>query len=301
MKNINIEIDDFKTIIENDYLYIDKTLLIKDIIDEFYIPCLFTRPSGFGKTLNMSMLDYYFNIKYKDNPNIKDLFKGLNITKEEDKYLMEMNKYPVISLSFRELKANTYQEFIKKYKILMKKLYKEYEFLLKSPEFNDIHKKEFKKVIKCENYILYSPIGDLIRFLNNHYKRKVIVILEDYDVPLLEGFINGYEKEIESFLEQLINYSFKDNSEIQKLIMTGVVSSFAVETNNINVYNLNYSMYSNYFGFTEDEVKEVLKEYNLENTFDDVKKWYGGYSFDENIIYNPWSILKYLNDKYRGS
>ena len=292
-KEIKTKTNDFKELIETNCLYIDKTLFIKEISDNICTPCLLLRPKGFGKTLNMSMIKYYFDITL----NSKHLFYNLKIWECGSKYLNEMNKYPVISLSFKELKANNYHEFIKKYKILMKKLYKEYEFLLKSPEFDDIDKKDFKEIINCENYILDNPIEDLIRFLNNHYKRNVIVILEDYDVPLLEGYSNGYGKEIESFLEQFINCSFKDNSEIQKLIMTGVVTSFAVETNNINVYDTTYATYQDYFGFTENEVKEVLKEYDLENTFDKVKEWYDGYLFNKTTIYNPISILKYLKNE----
>ncbi len=302
MKPIALGTHDFKEIIETNSLYIDKTLFIKDIIDEASKVVWFPRPRRFGKTLNMSMLDYYFNIEYKDNPNIKDLFNGLNISKEEDKYLMEMNKYPVISLSFRELKANSYQEFIINFKLLINKLYDKYNNLLNSNKIAEMDKEYFKKITNMdEDVLLANSISMLVRMLRKEYNKEVIVLLDEYDAPILNGYLKGYYDEIITFIKQIFVTTFKDNNDLKKGIITGISriskENMFSDANNIEVYNITDSRYSTYFGFTESEVKEVLKEYNLDDNFLDVKKWYDGYLFGKNIIYNPWSILSYLKNE----
>ncbi len=301
MKFIAAGTHDFKKIIETNSLYIDKTLFVKELIDDTSDVICFPRPRRFGKTLNMSMLDYYFNIEYKDNPNIKDLFKGLNISKEEDRYLREMNKYPVISLSFRGLKTNTYQEFIDEYKKIIYKLYLKFNYLLTSDKVSEPNKKIFEDYYNMKTNNLSSAISDLMLMLKEHYNKEVIVLLDEYDAPILNGYLKGYYDEIITFIKQIFVTTFKDNNDLKKGIITGISriskENMFSDANNIIVYNMTDNMYSNYFGFTESEVKEVLKEYNLENTFQDVKKWYDGYLFNKTTIYNPWSILNYLKYK----
>ncbi len=294
-KPIAIGTVDFKEIIETGSLFIDKTLFIKELIDNTSKAICFPRPRRFGKTLNMSMINYYFNLEYKDNT----LFKGLKIMEQGEKYLMEMNKYPVISISLKELKKNTYQEFIDKYKTLMSDLYKKYKFVL---ENSDVDVEFYNRIInKEEDSELADALSYLVRDLSKYYGLKVIVLLDEYDAPILYGYEKGYYDEIITFIKQLFVTTFKDNSNLKKGIITGITriskENLFSDANNINVYNLTDARFSEYFGFMESEVDEVLKEYNLSDTKDKVEEWYDGYLFNKTIIYNPWSILKYLENK----
>ena len=295
MKKVPTGISDFKKIIENDYLYIDKTLFIKEIIDDFDKPCCFIRPRRFCKSVSISMLDYYFNIEYRDNK----LFKGLKIMDQGDKYLREANKYPVILLSFKNLNDNTYQEFIANFKLLMKNLYEKYTFLLESEKLSKSDKEYFEKITNMEeDMLLSSSISMLIIMLKKHYENQVIVLLDEYDVPIINGYLKGYYEEVLSFEKQMFASTFKDNLNLKKGIVTGVfrvaIEELQSGANNFNTYSITDNEYSNYFGFTESEVKEVLKEYGLIDKFEEVKKWYDGYLFGNNTIYNPVSILNYL-------
>ncbi len=295
-KEIATGTHDFKEIIETNSLYIDKTLFIKELIDDTSKVVCFPRPRRFGKSLNMSMLDYYFNREYDDS---EYLFKGLNINKEEDKYLMEMNKYPVISLSLKELKKDTYQEFIDKYKTLMANLYLKYKIVL---ENSNVDKDFYNRIIKKEEESeLADSLSYLVNYLKEYYNQEVIVLLDEYDAPILYAYEMDYYDKMITFIKQLFVTTFKDNNNLRKGIITGISriskENLFSDANNIEVYNMTDSRYSTYFGFTENEVKEVLKEYDLENTFDDVKKWYDGYLFNKTTIYNPISILKYLKNE----
>ncbi len=289
--------EDFKEIIETNSLYIDKTLFIKEIIDDTSKTVCFPRPRRFGKTLNMSMLNYYFNLDYKDN----NLFKGLNISELGEKYKEEKNKYPVISISFRELKTNNYQEFINEYKKIIGKLYLKYKYLLESDRVSESFKKVFEDYYYMNTDNLTSAISDLMLMLNEHYNIKVIVLLDEYDAPILHAYEKGFYEEIITFMKQLFVTTFKDNSDLRKGVITGISriskENLFSDANNIEVYNMTDSRYSTYFGFTENEVKDSLKEYGLLDTFDNVKKWYDGYLFNKTIIYNPISILKYLKNE----
>ncbi len=297
MKPIAIGIHDFKTIIETGSLFIDKTLLIKELIDNTSAVICLPRPRRFGKTLNMSMLYYYFSRDYKDN----NLFDGLKIMSQGEKYLMEMNKYPVISLSLKNTKFDNYEGFIDNYKDVMKALYGKYEYLLKSDKLDETEKNDFLKITrKEEDILLPNALSKLASYLSKHYESQVIVLLDEYDAPIINGYLKGYYDEIITFIKQIFVTTFKDNNDLKKGVITGISriskENLFSDANNINVYNITDSRFSTHFGFTEDEVKWALKEYGLEDNFKDVKKWYDGYLFDENIIYNPWSILKYLEN-----
>ena len=292
MKKVPTGIDDFKTIIERNYLYIDKTLLIKDIIDDFDKPLCIIRPRRFCKSVNMSMLDYYFNLEYKDN----NLFKGLKIMKCGDTYLSEMNRYPVILISFKELKKNNYSSFIDRYKTLMADLYLKYKFVLENP---DVDKEFYNRIIKKqEESELTNALSYLVKYLRKYYNKQVIVLLDEYDVPIIGGYLNGYYKEVLDFVKEIFASTFKNNINLKKGVVTGVfrvaIEELETGANNFNVYNITDNEYSNYYGFTEEEIKEVLKEYGLSDKLNEVKKWYDGYLFGNTTIYNPISILNYL-------
>ena len=292
--------EDFKEIIETNSLYIDKTLFIKEIIDDTSKTVCFPRPRRFGKTLNMSMLNYYFNLDYKDNK----LFYGLNISELGEKYKEEANKYPVISISFRELKADNYKDFLKSYKELMANLFSNYEYLLKSKAINSNAKRKINKFInekENDGNRLANAVSNLVRYLRKYYDIKVIVLLDEYDAPILHAYEKGFYEEVITFMKQLFVTTFKDNTDLRKGVITGISriskENLFSDANNIEVYNMTDSRYSTYFGFTENEVKDSLKEYGLLDTFDNVKKWYDGYLFNKTIIYNPISILKYLKNE----
>ena len=297
MRPIAIGTDDFKEIIESNSLFIDKTLFIKDIIDDTGKVLLFPRPRRFGKSLNMSMINYYFNNSYDS----KYLFDGLNISKCEDKYLMEMNKYPVISLSLKDCKKGTYLEFISSFKIIISDLYNNYKYLLESSLIDEVEKDYFRRCLKREEDIQLSlSLSRLMYMLKKHYNMEVIVLLDEYDAPIMEGYLKGYYGEIINFMRNLFSSTFKGNLDLKKGIITGILrvskEGMFSGANNINVYNITDSLYSNYFGFLESEVEDVLKEYGLSDKFSLVKTWYDGYLFGKSTIYNPWSILCYLKD-----
>ena len=295
MKPIAIGTADFKTIIDNNGLFIDKTLFIKEIIDDISAVLLFPRPRRFGKSLNMSMLKYYFDITLDS----KYLFKGLKILECGDKYLNEMNKYPVVSLTLKECKKATYEEFLMSFKTLISNLYYNYQFLLDSPLIIDVDKEYFKRCLnEEEDRQLSLALATLVHMLEIYYNKQVIVLLDEYDAPILEGYLNGYYDNIINFMREVFSSTFKGNLSLKKGIVTGILkvilSGPFSGANNIIVYNITDSNFSTYFGFTEEEVKETLAEYGLSDSFNEVKKWYDGYLFSRTTIYNPWSILNFL-------
>ncbi len=298
LRKIPIGIYDFKTLIEDNYLYIDKTLLIKDVIDDWRKPWLFPRPRRFGKTLNLSMLYYYFSNEFDSH----ELFKGLKIMEQGEKYLDEMNKYPTIFFSLRGLKEETYDDFIQEYKKRIWKLYEQYTYILDSDKLSIQNKELFQEYYYKKTNNLTSAIADLMSMLRSYYNEQVILLLDEYDASVLYAYERGYYDEIIIFMKKLFEMTFKDNADLKKGIITGILR-LAIEdlgsgANNFKVYNITDSDYSNYFGFTESEVENVLKEYNLIDNFKDVKKWYDGYLFGDTTIYNPVSILNYLDSKY---
>ena len=299
MKKIT-ETSDFKELIEGNNLYIDKTLFIKDFIDSGDKSLMITRARRFGKSLNISMLYYYFSNEFDS----KKLFEGLNISKEDAKYLDEMNKYPTIFLSLKDTKYDNYEGFIDNYKEVMKSLYAKYDYLLKSDKLDETDKEDFMKIIrKQEDILLPNALSKLVKYLSKYYESQVIVLLDEYDAPILYGYEKGYYDKIISFMKQLFVTTFKPDpvdSKLKRGFITGVTriskENMFSDANNIIVYNITDSMYSEYFGFTESEVKELLKEYDLSDNFNDIKKWYDGYLFSDTTIYNPWSILSYLRN-----
>ena len=215
-KEIATGTHDFKKIIETNSLYVDKTLFIKDLIDDTSDVVCFPRPRRFGKTLNMSMLNYYFNINYKDNT----LFKGLKIMEQDEKYLSEMNKYPVVSLSLKDAKFDNYKGFIDNYKEIMKSLYSKYNYLLKSDKLDETDKEDFLKIIrKQENVLLPNALAKLVEYLYKHYELQVIVLLDEYDAPILNAYLEGFYDKMITFMKQLFVTTFKDNNNLRKGVM----------------------------------------------------------------------------------
>ncbi len=291
------ETNDFKKLIESGAVYIDKTLFIKEIIDNNDDSVMIPRPRRFGKTLNLSMLYYYFSNEFDSH----ELFKGLNIMEQDEKYLSEMNKYPTIFLDLKNTKKDTYSEFIDRYKTIMSDLFKKYKFVL---ENSDIDVDFYNRIInKEEDSELADAFSYLVGYLKDYYHEKVIVILDEYDAPILHGYEKGYYNEIIEFMKQLFVTTFKPEpiySNIHKGIITGISriskENLFSDANNIKVYNITDSKFSTYFGFTEDEVINILEENDLKEKISEVKKWYDGYLFNKYTIYNPWSILSFLGN-----
>ncbi len=294
-KPLPIGIDDFKTIIEEDYYYADKTKMIESLLDDGAGVTLFTRPRRFGKTLNMSMLNYFFNLKNKEEN--RKLFENLYISKS--KYMNQQGEYPVIYLSFKDIKALNWEKCYFMTKRLITYLYNEFEFLREKLNKKDL--KDFDKVWLDEKDADWeNSLKNLLRYLYEYYNKKVVVLIDEYDTPIVSGYNNGYKKEVLDLYRSLYSTVLKSNAHLQFSVMTGILK-IAKEgifsgLNNLQVYNIFEKNFSEYYGLTEEEVLEGLKYYNLEYEINDVKDWYDGYQFGNTEVYNPWSIINFLKN-----
>ena len=295
-RTVSIGCQDFETIRSNDYLYIDKTQFIKEWWEQGDSVTLITRPRRFGKTLAMSMVEKFFSINYADYGY---LFEGLPLW-EEEKYRALQGSYPVISLSFAKAKENSFLNSRKKICQIITDLYNQYDFLPDSGKLNDNEKYFFRKVsAEMEDYVATDSLNALSGYLKKYYGKKVIILLDEYDTPMQEAYVNGYWDELAGFTRSLFNATFKTNPHLERAIMTGITriskESIFSDLNNLSVVTSTSEMYAESFGFTEDEVYTALKEYGIEQQMPEVKRWYDGFSFgSRRDIYNPWSILNYL-------
>ncbi len=295
-RTVSIGCQDFETIRSNDYFYIDKTRFIKEWWEQGDSVTLITRPRRFGKTLTMSMVEKFFSINYADYGY---LFEGLPLW-EEEKYHALQGSYPVISLNFAKVKENSFLNSRKKICQIITDLYNQYDFLPDSGKLNDNEKNFFRKVsAEMEDYVATDSLNVLSGYLKKYYGKKVIILLDEYDTPMQEAYINGYWDELAGFTRSLFNATFKTNPHLERAIMTGITriskESIFSDLNNLSVVTSTSDMYAESFGFTEDEVYTALKEYGIEQQMPEVKRWYDGFSFgSRRDIYNPWSILNYL-------
>ena len=295
-RTVSIGCQDFETIRSNDYFYIDKTRFIKEWWEQGDSVTLITRPRRFGKTLTMSMVEKFFSINYADYGY---LFEGLPLW-EEEKYHALQGSYPVISLNFAKVKENSFLNSRKKICQIITDLYNQYDFLPDSGKLNDNEKNFFRKVsAEMEDYVATDSLNALSGYLKKYYGKKVIILLDEYDTPMQEAYVNGYWDELAGFTRSLFNATFKTNPHLERAIMTGITriskESIFSDLNNLSVVTSTSDMYAESFGFTEDEVYTALKEYGIEQQMSEVKRWYDGFSFgSRRDIYNPWSILNYL-------
>lgn len=294
-KPLPIGIDDFKTIIEEDYYYADKTEMIEKLLDDGAGVTLFTRPRRFGKTLNMSMLNYFFNLKKKEEN--RKLFENLHISKS--KYMNQQGEYPVIYLSFKDIKALNWEKCYFMTKRLITYLYNEFEFLREKLNKKDLS--DFDKVWLDEKGADWeNSLKNLLRYLYEYYNKKVVVLIDEYDTPIVSGYNNGYKKEVLDLYRSLYSTVLKSNTHLQFSVMTGILriakEGIFSGLNNLKVNNIFSEKYSEYYGMTEEEVLEGLKYYNLEYEINDVKEWYDGYQFGNTKVYNPWSIINFLKN-----
>jgi len=277
--------------------------LIKEFIENGADIILTPRPRRFGKTLNLSMLKYFFDIRTKEET--KELFKGLKI--ENEKEVMKFQgEYPVIFVTFKNQKHMSYDNFEDGIKMLLSNLYKEHEYLLDSDKLSEFDKNEFKEIISRNPSIglLSEGISNLMGYMNKHYGRKVILLIDEYDVPIQEGYIRGYYNDMIVLIRNLLTSALKDNSYVEKSLITGILrvakESIFSGLNNLQVNTILGFKFNDKFGFTEEELKELLEYYTLKEKSEDIKIWYNGYVFGGKVIYNPWSVLNYIDNNEAG-
>ena len=293
MKSIPISKTDFKKIIEENCYYVDKTMVIEDLMKTNAEVTLYTRPRRFGKSLLLSTLDCFFNIETKESN--KNLFDGLYISKSE--YFGYFGKYPLIRLDFKELKGSSYETIYNKLKIIISDAYKSKLYIRESIEDLD-NLKIYDSIKNREASIeeLQNSITFLTKMLENYYKEKVVVLIDEYDTPINEGHANGYYEEVMELFRPILSSSLKGNDSLKMGVLTGVLrvakESLFSTFNNPKIYDVMSKGYGEYFGFTKNETKELLEYYGLELT-DKVSEMYDGYNIDSTKIYNPWSILNY--------
>ena len=298
-KVISIGNQSFESIREKDNFYVDKTLFIREWWDSDDAVTLITRPRRFGKTLNMNMLECFFSNKYKDRG---DLFKGLEIWKDE-KYRELQGTYPVIFLSFASIKQVRYDETVIKIKDELIRMYNEYDYIMKSGIYNANEKMQYQSVcVGMSDTVAQEALKNLSNYLSRYYGKKVIILLDEYDTPMQEAYVNGYWEELVGFTRSLFNSTFKTNPYLERAIMTGITrvskESIFSDLNNLKVITVTSDEYSSCFGFTEDEVFAALEEQGLSSEKEKVKLWYDGFTFGESRdIYNPWSIINFLDEK----
>ena len=295
-KRLPIGLSDFKNVIEEDYYYVDKTDLIKNLLDDGAKVNLFTRPRRFGKTLNMSMLKYFFDIENRAE-NCK-LFENLKISDSE--YMEEQGKYPVIFISFKNLEEEDWENCLRKIKNLIGDLYNEFEFLREKLNKRDL--KFFDSVWLEEDSVVWeSALKNLTRYLYEYYgKRKVIVLIDEYDTPIIQSYQEGYYKKAILFFKKFYGDALKDNDYLQYGIMTGILriakEGIFSGLNNLQVSSIFDKIFSESYGLTENEVLEAVKYYDMEYEMSDIREWYDGYQFGNIEMYNPWSIINFLKN-----
>ena len=297
--NVSIGKQNFADIRENKYFYIDKTALIKEWWDSGDDVTLITRPRRFGKTLNMSMLGCFFSNQYAGRG---DLFEGLSVW-EDEKYRNIQGTYPVIFLSFADVKADNIQDAKQQVKMKIEELYRNNRYLLDSDVFDDDEKLEFRQMNKDVNDAVCSmSVKQLCNYYNRYHKKKVIVLLDEYDTPMQEAYVHGYWDEFTAFIRSFFNATFKTNPYLERAVMTGITrvskQSIFSDLNNLAVVTTTSDRYSTCFGFTQEEVFDSLDSFGLGASKDDVKRWYDGFVFGSHRdIYNPWSITNFLKEK----
>ncbi len=289
-------ISDFKTLIENNYYYVDKTPFIREVGKNIGKSLLFTRPRRFGKTLNMSMLKYFFDVREAEEN--RKLFKDLEI--ENSSYFKEQGKYPVIFISMKDIKEMSFDKAITEVKNLLKKIYNQFEFIRE--KLNEGELIEFDNIWLGKNdENLKSSLLNLATFLKKYYNQKVIVLIDEYDTPLISAYRYGYYNEAKNFFSNLYGSVLKDNTSLQVGIITGIVrvikAGIFSDLNNLSEHSILNKEYDEYFGFLEKEVKNALKYYEVDSKLDEVHSWYNGYTFGDVKVYNPWSILKFLSKR----
>ncbi len=310
-KALKIGSSDFKTIITDNGYFVDKTMLVKKFYDNSNYVLLIPRPKRFGKTLNLSMIEHFFDIQ---KPESKKLFADFKIAQEKDFCEKHQNKYPVINISLKSIKESDWDKCLNKFIKLIARLYQNYSFLLQSEKLSIYQKKEFERIILQEaNEAEYKgSLETLSHYLYTHFEQEVIILVDEYDAPIISAFNNTnspikspdranktYYEKVVNFMQGFLGDAYKGNNSLHKGMLTGVMrvgkESIFSEWNNFDVFGITMPYFSDDFGFNKDETEKILGDFNLSNKKEEVKKWYDGYKFGEiENIYNPWSIVNYI-------
>ena len=304
-KPLPIGIDNFEKLITRGYYFVDKSLFIKDLLDNRADVNLFTRPRRFGKTLNMSMLKYFFEDECDELEGEKKdnsyLFDGLNIMECGEEYTSHMGKYPVINLSLKSAKQPTFEMA---YEALRRQIAREYErhkFILKDKRLED-KKEKYMKLFKEQGSI--SEYTDSLQFLSRcleqYYGKRVIILIDEYDVPLENSFFRDFYQEMIDFIRALFESALKTNSSLEFAVITGCLriskESIFTGLNNLKIISILDDRYDEYFGFTDEQVKKICEDYKMPLKHEVIKEWYNGYLFGNSNVYNPWSVMQYVDD-----
>jgi hypothetical protein len=320
IKKLPVGLSDFRDLVTGDYCYVDKTLFINEIIDKGDKILLIPRPRRFGKTLNLSMLKYFYDccpelgIPDSKNRSIKkgasqthpneEVFASLAISRTGKKYLDKMGKHPVIFLSFKSIKELEWESCLEKVKQLIQKEYLKHDYLLESKKLKSPEKNYINRIINLEgNKVDYeNSLENLLVFLSRYYGERAVILIDEYDAPVYAGFNHDYYDQIINFMRNFLCGGLKDTDQyLEKALITGIMriarESIFSGLNNLGVYTLTSDEFDEHFGFTEEEVKTLLKENSLFHRYDEVQNWYNGYRFGNKVIYNPWSIINFLASK----
>ena len=296
-KAVPVGIEDFERIVREDYYYVDKTQLIEELLINRAPVTLFTRPRRFGKTLNMSMIKYFFDVKNKEEN--KKLFENLKIYNSE--YMSEQGKYPVIFISLKDLKGDTWEKCFENLKKTMYKIFNKYEFVRE--KLNIVEKREFDKIweMRDSEESFKTSLLDLSNYLNKYYGEKVIILIDEYDAPIINAFDKGYYNEAINFFQTFYSSALKTNNSLKYGVLTGITriikEGIFSGLNNLYVNTILSKDYSEYFGLLESEVIEMLEYFDMKYKIEEVREWYNGYIFGESKVYNPWSIVNYVREK----
>ena len=297
MKRISTGTENFKELIDNNYYYVDKTMLIEDVISDKVM--MYNRPRRFGKTLNLSMLYYFFSNQEKENSY---LFKGLNISKDKE-ILKHQNQYPVIFLTLKDMNNNNFKSQIYKFSSIISGIINKYiDRIIDSPLLNYRDKSWLEKYYNVNANLdeIKEALYNISIILNKYYRKKVIILIDEYDVPLQSAYNNGYYDEMVDFLRSVFSSALKTNDALERGILTGCLriakESIFTGLNNFTVRSITSQYACDCFGFTQEEIDDLLDYYDLINKRDEIKDWYDGYLFDKTEIYNPWSVLNYIKE-----
>ena len=304
-KPLPIGIDNFEMLITRGYYFVDKTLLIKDLLDNKAAVNLFTRPRRFGKTLNMSMLQYYFEDRRDEFTGEKIdnsyLFEGLNIKGESEKYTKYMGKYPVINLSLKSAKQGSLDLAFQCIREEISNEFKRHKYIIESDVLKT-EKEHFMKIVNNDKDMsLYiTSLKFLSDCLNKYHNEKVIILIDEYDVPLENAFFEGFYKEMIGFIRSLFESALKTNSSLEFSVITGCLriskESIFTGLNNLKIISILDDRYAEHFGFIDDEVIKICEDYNIQQKYETIKQWFNGYIFGETNVYNPWSVMQYVDD-----
>ena len=294
-KAIPIGIENFEDIIKDNYYYVDKSMLIEDILVNRAAVTLFTRPRRFGKTLNMSMIKYFFDVRNKDEN--RKLFEGLKIFGSE--YMKEQGKYPVIFVSLKDLRADTWEMCLMEIKKLISKIYREFQYI--TEKMNEDDKEIYDSIKNRKNDMdLNTSIELLSEYLFEYYGERVIILIDEYDAPIINAFDKGYYNEAINFFQVFYSSALKTNDSLKYGILTGITriikEGIFSGLNNLKVDTILNKKYSEYFGLLENEVIKMLDYFEMKYKIEEVKEWYNGYIFGDKRVYNPWSIINYIDN-----